>query len=1280
MAPRGKSGWRVFADTGGTFTDCLGIAPDGRERWVKVLSTGDFRLEVQSSAGGGRRVRVRWHLPNVAGFLVGAEVAGSADQGSGRVTGQWEDGPLLEVEWEGGPAEATGDVLQIFSGKEAPLVGCHLLTATPLAAALPDLELRLATTRATNALLEGKTAKVVFFVTRGFRDLLRIGDQTRPDLFALQPRRPEPLHARVIEVGGRLDASGREIEPVDWESLDNDLAQMGGEAGKGVKPRGDWSAAVSLLHSDLNASHETPVAERLRAAGWLRVSIASELCPFVRYLHRSETALVNACLEPVMEEYLSRIESGMGLGTLTLMASSGGLLPRKRYRAKDSLLSGPAGGVMGAVAAGQSLGWTRILAFDMGGTSTDVSRYDGGYDFRFDQRVGNARLLAPALRIETVASGGGSLCGYNQGKLTVGPDSAGANPGPACYGLGGPLTLTDVHLLLGRIDITRFPIPLRIRDSEKAFTDFLNQNGLDARRREDFLGGFLQIANERMASAIQCVSVREGLDPTEFGLVVFGGAAGLHGCAVARLLGIRRVLAPAEAGVLSARGLERAPVEQFAERQVLRQITSGESLGKEWQELKDEAVSGLRRAGEDVEAAQFEGVAEVRVAGHETPLTVRWVESVDLVRDFREGYAQQFGYDPKGRAIELVSLRLRAAAYPESRKMETFRETGPECDPTGFLDTWHEGERRLTPVFWRDERLYGGRVMGPAHFFDAHSSFFLEPGWEARVGERGSLLMEPERDCTGSPPVRNAQSLTSHHQQEKVAAELFTQRFRHGVSLMGEQLRRTALSTNVRERLDFSCCLLDRKGRLVANAPHIPVHLGAMGLCVREVAKAVKLAPGDVVATNHPGFGGSHLPDVTVVTPVFAVDRGTLLGYVANRAHHAEIGGIRPGSMAPDARSLEEEGVVLAPVKLFEGGEPRFERLRDLLRGGRFPSRNPEENLADLEAQAAANRVGEKLLREWCTVFGSEEVARRMDDLRSLAAEAAGTVAKGFSERPVRVEERLDDGTAIRIRVFQSGGRLTLDFEGTDPRHAGNLNATAAIVRSAVVYVLRLLSRQDLPLNEGLMEAVHLRLPRCFLNPGFDGPPESCPAVSGGNVETSQRLVEALLRPFGVMAGSQGTMNNVVFGGVGFGYYETVGGGTGAGPGFDGCSGVHSHMTNTAITDPEILERRYPVRLKRFALRRNSGGAGKWRGGDGLVREIAFLEPATLSLLTQHRKEGPLGGEGGESGLAGAQWIQRPDGSRVELGSLAVWEAQRGDSLILETPGGGGWGTPGITE
>ncbi|HUF62172.1 MAG TPA: hydantoinase B/oxoprolinase family protein [Verrucomicrobiales bacterium] len=1277
MAPRKDSRWRVFADTGGTFTDCLGIDPAGCEHWVKVLSTGDFRLEVLEAARD-RRVRVRWPFPARISFLVGAGIAGSASGPAGRVTGQREVGAALELEWEGGPSTVDGDVVQIFSGKEAPLVGCHLLTATPLEAALPDLELRLATTRATNALLEGKTAKVLLLVTRGFQDLMRIGDQTRPDLFALHPSRPEPLHARVIEVGGRLDAAGHELEALDWESLSEDLAAMETEEGSGEELGRDWSAAVSLLHSDRNGSHETSVADRLRATGWRRVSIASELCPFVRYLHRSETTLVNASLEPVMDHYLSRIEEGLGQGMLTLMSSSGGLLPRASYRAKDSLLSGPAGGVMGAVAAGQSLGWTRILALDMGGTSTDVSRYDGGFDFRFDQRVGNARLLAPALRIETVASGGGSVCGYDQGKLTVGPDSAGANPGPACYGLGGPLTLTDVHLLLGRIDVTKFSLPLSISASERAFARFLNEHELSGQDREDFLEGFLQIADERMAGAIQCVSAREGLDPAEFGLVVFGGAAGLHGCSVARLLGIRRILAPLEAGVLSARGLERAPVEQFAERQILREIRPGERLAEEWEGLKAEACGGLRQAGAEAEGARLEGMAELRVAGQESALTVRWAEAVDLVRDFREIYAQQFGYDPEGRAIELVSLRLRAAVYPDSRPPEVFRECSkPDWEPSDFLETWRHGERRRTPVYWRDERLYdGARVQGPALFFDAHSSFFLEPGWMAKIGERGSLLAAPQGDADGGERSKTTWSLASYHKQDKVSAELFTQRFRNGVSLMGEQLRRTALSTNVRERLDFSCCLLDRKGRLVANAPHIPVHLGAMGLCVREVARAVKLAPGDVVATNHPGFGGSHLPDITVVTPVFGEDGGTLLGYVANRAHHAEIGGIRPGSMAPDARSLEEEGVVISPVKLFDGGIACFERMGDLLRGGRFPSRNPEENLADLEAQAAANRVGEKLLREWCSAFGCEEVERRMDDLRSLAAQAAGRVAKSLPDRTASVQEHLDDGTVIRVRVSRAGGKLDLDFGGTDPRHPGNLNATAAIVRSAVIYVLRLLSQRDLPLNEGLMEAVNLRLPRCFLNPGFAGPPASCPAVSGGNVETSQRLVEALLRPFGVLAGSQGTMNNVVFGGEGFSYYETVGGGTGAGPGFDGCSGVHSHMTNTAITDPEILERRYPVRLQRFALRRGSGGAGRWRGGEGLVREMTFLEPATLSLLTQHRKDGPPGGDGGEAGMAGAQWIMRPDGSRVDLGPLVVWEAQRGDSLILETPGGGGWGAP----
>ena len=1170
-----------------------------------------------------------WKLIGVdsfpAGFLLGARVQDVA------IIGHAADGSIqLEA-----ACACKGDRLEIVTGMEAPLVGAHLLTRTPLAANLPPIDLRLATTRGTNALLEKRGAAVALFVTEGFGDLLRIGDQTRPDLFALDIQKPEPLHEVVVEVPGRLSARGVELSPL---AIDEIIGKA-----KTVLERGVEVACVALLHSDLNAEMEQNLAECLIQLGFRDVVTSSAVSARVHFGHRAETALVDAYLLPIMDAYLNHVQSGLGdAARLRVMTSAGGLVERGQFRAKDSLLSGPASGVVGAAGAGHQVGWTRVLAFDMGGTSTDVSRYDGEFLYQSEQQVGEASLQGTALRIETVAAGGGSICSMDRGVLKVGPESAGASPGPACYGAGGPLTLTDVQLLLGRMDPAQFAIPLDVSAAHLALEQFLESNALNVETPDVYLDGFLQIANERMANAIRVISLREGHDPAEYALVAFGGAGGLHACSLADLLGVDQVLVPRDAGILSARGLQLATLEGVDERQVLKRWKTIADLVPAW--IEDH----LRRAQQQLPEAvaiSVQVVGDFRFVGQESVLSIPMEVGEDPSKAFRCEYQRIFGHEPS-LEVELVTLRVRVKEAKDAQLYENFTNTSRETVNSGRIN---RASLQLSTCY-----------EGPLLVGDGYSTVFVESGWELTVGDRGSIKLTRSADKHPRALVRPAE----------VELELFTQRFRHVVQVMGDQLKRTAISTNVKERLDYSCCLLDACGRLIANAPHVPVHLGAMGLCVRQVKQTISLEEGDVILTNHPAYGGSHLPDLTVVMPLF--HDGVLMAFLANRAHHAEIGGIRPGSMPPAAHDLEEEGVIVSPSYLFRRGESQEDAVAALFTSGKHPTRAVEVNLADLRAQVAACRAGAELVGQLLTVHGPDKVCEQLGELYALAARCSGEVIAALPKSLPLAEEQLDDGTKIRVQVTREGERLQIDFTGTSgPRHPGNLNATPAIVRSAVMYVMRVLQSRDLPLNEGLLDSVDVVLPECFLSPDFGQEPT--PAVVAGNVETSQRLVDTLLKAFEVAACSQGTMNNLIFGDDKVSYYETICGGAGAGPGFGGASAVHSHMTNTAITDPEVLERRYPVRLHRFAQRPGSGGVGQYPGGDGIVRELEFLEPVSVSLLTQHRKEGPYGCLGGGRGSPGAQRLIRA-GVVTSLDSLASLEAQRGDRLIIETPGGGAWG------
>ena len=1287
----GSGRWDVWIDTGGTFTDCVALDPEGRTRRVKVLSTSALRARVvESGPGFSVRIEAPWAGPvdlvtgctlhqQRDGRLLG-RVAGF-DPSDGRV--QLEPLPKDDAASQGPPASeparppSKGDAVEFRTSEPAPLLAARLVTGTPANTPLPDsLRLRLATTRATNALLERTGAPTALFITRGFGDLLRIGDQTRPDLFDPLRSRPAPLTREVVEVTERRGVDGTVVTPLDLKGL--------GTRVDALLDAGIQAAAVVLLHSPRHPDHEEEVSRLLRDRGLECVVASSEAAPFSHLLRRAETTVVEATLSPVIASYVEDVLAGIPGDRVLILTSSGGLTRGEGIRARETLLSGPAGGVMGAALIGRRAGTDQVLTLDMGGTSTDVARCDDGPEVVEEHQVGTTRLRSPALAIETVAAGGGSICEVGPDGLQVGPGSAGAHPGPACYGAGGPLTLTDVNLLLGRIDPARFEIPVdRAAARARAEEELAAARDLPgpSPSLEDLLEGFLKLANDRMADAVRRISVRKGYDPTEYAMVAFGGAGPQHACELADRLGVGRVLVPASAGVLSAVGLGHAVVERFAIGELLRPLSelAGAPLIDLLDELAQEARAGVVEEGvPEPEVRIRSRTAHLRYRGQESTLPVplprkgEELQSQALLEAFERAYQGVFGHRVRDREVEVESVRVTAAAHREPvsalPRPDPINAPGVRGERSWFQGRWQEVS------IWDAEGLAPGMTLGgPGLVRGPHTSVVVPPGW------KGVVLADGTLDLTSDEPGKGSfQDLASEH--PVVQEELFVQRFQALVGEMGAQLRRTALSVNIRERRDFSCALLDPRGRLVANAPHIPVHLGALGVCVRAVAETLEMSPGDVVATNHPGHGGSHLPDVTVITPVFQettpsqADGSTLLGYVASRAHHAEIGGSRPGSMPPEARTLAEEGVVIPPCHLVRSGEADWEGMRELLSSGPHPSRAVEENLVDLAAQVAANHMGANLLRSLSLEEGREVVQRHMTKLRTRAARRMGRILGEMEDGSYRAREMLDDGTSLEVTIRIQGGEATFDFEGSAGVHPGNLNATEAITRSAVLYVLRLLARTDLPLNEGLMEPVRLLLPTGILNPRFPSDPWECPAVVGGNIETSQRLVDTLLKPFGVAACSQGTMNNVLFGDDSSSYYETVAGGAGAGPGSDGPHATQVHMTNTAITDVEVLERRYPVRVERFGLRSGSGGSGRWTGGDGVIRELCFLRPLSLSVLGQHRVVPPYGRKGGAPGARGRHRVVRADGREVELPPIGGAEVKPGDRLILETPGGGGWG------
>ena len=1254
--------WQIWIDTGGTFTDCVAISPEGRQCRAKVLSSSSLRGRIQShTADGGLQVLAPWLNKDSLFRSYQFRLLDTSHRKVSVSKAIAKEAILYLDDPDFAKSIATGAEFEITAGEEAPVLAARLVTNTPLDESLPLIRMRLGTTRGTNALLQADTAPVALITNAGLEDMLSIGTQARPDLFALNIRKKKHLYKEVFGIKGRLSSRGEEIEAID----DSQIRELAKE----LKNAGYSCVAIALLHSYLNPSHEKRVQQALETEGIPWVSASSGLSSEIKILPRAETAVIDAALSPVINDYLRSVRESLPNNRLKVMTSAGGLTAAHLYHPKDSLLSGPAGGVIGVAAIARQLGLDAVLSFDMGGTSTDVARVEEGMpDYRYEQQIGDAYLQSPTIAIDTVAAGGGSVCHFDGYKYTVGPESAGAYPGPAAYGAGGPLTITDVNLLLGRLSNQGMSIPVLASKAREALDALLGEDAKADEVVNKALISFLQIANEKMAETIRQIAVRKGYEPSEHALVAFGGAGGQHACAIAELLNIETVVIPADSGLLSACGLGIAPVQRFATLQVNRPWQECIDILEEMiADLEKKAIEAISQENIPVDDVQITlRKLNLRMQGQDSSIEIDYRKGEDIKSKFQDRYTQVYGHWVGWQALELESIRVQSSYLNDSGITSVTAEPPHTLMPIEHQQAWVRGQWQEIPVYASDILPAETRVEGPAILLNTNYTLYIDKGWKIDIHDSGHGIMTPmavDKD--------RKEHIIDFTEAGKL--ELFTNRFSSIAEEMGALLQRTAFSVNVKERLDFSCAIMDQEGDLIINAPHIPVHLGSLGLCTRLVHAKLSLQKGDVAITNHPAFGGSHLPDITLIAPVHD-DSGKLIAWVGNRAHHAELGSKRPGSMPPDAAHLSEEGVVIAPEFLVKDGQVRWDAIESLLKQGSYPSRAPQENIADLRAALAAIEQGKEKLKALCRKFGTDEVLTYLHKIKEYAAYHMAEVIQDMDDH-YEACEYLDDGTPLRVTIKKKNTQLHVSFEGTGLQHPGNLNANEAITRSVVLYTLRLLLSKKAPLNEGLLQKVKLSIPQgSILSPVFSDTPEECPAVVGGNTETSQRLVDTMLRALGLAACSQGTMNNVIFGNDEFSYYETIGGGTGAGPGFDGCDAVHQHMTNTRMTDPEIFELRFPVRLQTFAIRLDSGGKGQFTGGNGIIREIEFLEPVHLTLLSQHRIEEPYGLSGGDPGSYGEQWVVTKGGHKLPLIGITEAYLLTGERFIIHTPGGGGYG------
>lgn len=1126
----------------------------------------------------------------------------------------------------------------------------------------------MGTTVATNALLERRGEPTVLLVTEGFRDALRIAYQSRPRLFDRRIVLPEPVHARVIEVPERIDAHGGVVRPLDGPAVAEALAAAHRD--------GFRSAAVVLLHGYRHPEHETRVATAARAAGFTQVSCSHEVSPLIKLIPRGDTTVVDAYLSPTLRRYVDEVARELAGIRLMFMQSNGGLREAAHFRGKDAVLSGPAGGVVGMVRTSAAAGHDRVIGFDMGGTSTDVSHYAGTFERELGTQVAGVRMRSPMMSIHTVAAGGGSVLHYDGRRFRVGPDSAGAVPGPACYRRGGPLTVTDANVMLGRVQPAHFPAvfgetgdrPLDAEVVRRRFTDLAADIG-DGRTPEEVAAGFLEIAVLNMANAVKKISVQRGHDVTRYALTSFGGAGGQHACAVADALGIDTVLVPPLAGVLSAYGIGLADAAAMRERSVEAALDDPETHARVTalcDELADRTREELRTDGLPDEAISTHARVLLRYAGTDAGLQVDLGPAEAMKTAFTAVHRARYAFTlDRELVVEAVSVEAVGTAGPHGPVVVDPTERPAPPDSGTTVRMYSGGTARDAPLHRRDDLRPGDAVDGPALITEADATTVVDTGWRATANDGGHLLLHR----VTARPARVAAGTDV----DPVLLEVFDNLFMAIAEQMGVRLENTAQSVNIKERLDFSCALFDAEGNLIANAPHIPVHLGSMGESIKEVLRrrGDDLRPGDVYAVNDPYHGGTHLPDVTVVTPVFDDTGDELRFLVASRGHHAEIGGMTPGSMPAFSRTVDEEGVLFDNWLLVRDGRLRETETRALLTGARHPSRDPDTNLADLRAQIAANEKGIEELRRAVDEFGLDVVRAYMRHVRANAEESVRRIVARLHDGAYRYETDGGAVIAVAVRVDRERRSAVLDFTGTSPQLPGNANAPTAVVMAAVLYVFRTLVDEDIPLNSGCLEPLEIRVP-----PGSMLAPVHPAATVAGNVETSQAVTGALYAALGVQAEGSGTMNNVTFGNARVQYYETVASGSGAGDGFDGADAVQTHMTNSRLTDPEILEWRHPVRVDSFAVREDGGGRGRWRGGHGVERRLRFLEPMTVALLTGHRKVPPYGMAGGEPGALGENFVERADGTVEHLGGAATTEVGPGDVLVLRTPGGGGYGPP----
>ncbi len=1127
--------------------------------------------------------------------------------------------------------------------------------------ALPPMQVRIGTTIATNALLERKGEPVCLAITRGFGDALVIGTQDRPHIFARRIERAPPLHAASVEIDERIGADGSVVRALDLDAARRDLTV--------AFDSGLRAVAIVLMHGFRFPAHEVALAQLAAEIGFTQISASHAVAPLIKLVPRGDTCVADAYLSPVLRRYVAGLDAALGADNAPLfMQSSGGLAPGRAISGKDAILSGPAGGIVGMAETARAAGYDRVVGFDMGGTSTDVSLHAGRYERDSETIVAGARIRAPMLRIHTVAAGGGSICRFEDGRLRVGPESAGAVPGPACYRRGGPLTVTDCNFALGKLQPDFFPAAFgaggdQPPDVDAARARLAAEAAAAGMSPEAAAEGFIAIAVANMANAIKSISIARGQDVTRFALSCFGGAGGQHACLVADALGIETVLIHPLAGVLSAYGIGLARQRAIRERTVALPLADADGLATAQAALADDARAALAEQGVG-EGVTIETLAHLRLPGSDNLIAVPFGAGDAMAAGFAAQFRERFGYAPRGDlTVEMLSVEA----------IEPARPAPPLPTPPAGIAPSETQVRLYTAGDWHDAAVFrraalpaGARVSGPALVIDDVATSVIEPGWTATIDAEGNIVL-----------TRSAAAARAQHGDtaaDPVRLEIFAGLFMAIAEEMGAALRHSATSVNIRERLDFSCALFDGAGSLIANAPHIPVHLGSMGESIRTVidrrsADGRGIRRGDVYALNAPYNGGTHLPDITVIQPVFVGPGDAPDFFVAARGHHADIGGISPGSMPPDSVDIAEEGVVIDNFLLVENSVLREAQTRDLFASGKWPARNIDQNIADLSAQIAACARGAAELARLCEEQGAAVVRAYMGHVQDHAEGAVRRLIGGLSDGAFRYE--LDNGAAVAVAVSvdRARGALVFDFEGTSAQLPDNFNAPLSVVRAAVLYVIRCLVDEPIPLNDGCLRPVTIRVREgSMLNPRFPA------AVVAGNVETSQVVTDALFGALGAMAGAQGTMNNFTFGNDRHQYYETIAGGSGAGPGFDGTAAVQTHMTNSRLTDPEILETRFPVRLEEFSIRRGSGGAGQWRGGDGAVRRIRFLEPMRAGILANRRRVPPFGLAGGSDGAVGANHVERADGSVETFGATASVEVGAGDVFVIETPGGGAFG------